>query len=309
MDIVTFCASHISNANRLKFLGNTIESILAQNYKVCFYLSISWEIEGVRESLEKYANNTYVKIFYHANQKLSQFEHYDYLYQQIDPFFRNRTWVMFTDDDDFSPPLRAKWYSIYIKTFSTQKANSIVSPYLLTYFDPAMPNLNNCLEALDKGKARVISSVEYVLYCVRLQVLGKFLGIMKKHRMLKTPLCDTVFSSVLHHITQKNHRTELARWMYAYNQHTCDSRLSQKYNVEYYKATYKKELFRDLANEFKIETWENGPGYTPLWNKNKFKPLYLRLMPIFLFKSVWNNWIMKYLIHLGKTTQGLIRPF
>ena len=109
IDILTFCASHLSSEKRVAFLVNAINSIMNQKHKTCLFVSVSYENSELGISLKKkvrYPQDN-LKIFFHADTKLSQFEHYDFLVQQIDPLFINRKWVMFMDDDDYSHKMRS----------------------------------------------------------------------------------------------------------------------------------------------------------------------------------------------------------
>lgn len=296
MDIVTFCASHISTAERIPLLDNAIQSVLDQNYKVCLFISISYESKDILTMLEstilsKYANNAYIKMFVQRTQ-MSQFEHYKFLINQIDPLFYNRTWVMFMDDDDYSKQSRSTWFHIYSK-YKARNCKSIYNPYILFYCNDNnnIPTHSSCLKKLYTGESntRVVSSREYIVYCVRLNVLNKFVCVMQQHNVLNTPLCDCVFGSVLQNTTNLMDYTRAESWGYAYNMHKLTSE-SKKNGLSDYKKIYKKELFMDLQKQFQFTEWKVAPGYSSVWDKKlfelptlkqKFQRVFSRFLPIF----------------------------
>ena len=290
MDLITFCASHISLESRIPLLKNAIESVLNQLHKTCLFVSISYnkiELESQLETMiaQQCATNEYIKVYLHPKKQLSQFEHYNFLIERIDPLFYNRTWVMFMDDDDFSHNLRTTWYHIYKKN-KDQSCKSIINPYIVIFKNDhnKLPTYSECSNALQTGRSNVISSREYVAYCVRLNLLHGFTMILKKHKVLNTPLCDVVFGSVLYNITNEYHWTEMALWAYAYNQHSSTDRMTKKYGLQYYKRTYSKTLFKDLATTFKITKWIVRPGYTSIWgDKPSFKSVLVKNM----------NWVIR----------------
>ena len=270
IDILTFCASHLSSEKRVAFLVNAINSIMNQKHKTCLFVSVSFENSELVKSLVRYPRDN-LKIFFHANNKLSQFEHYDFLVQQIDPLFINRTWVMFMDDDDYSHSMRSLWYHVYTK-FKSRSCMSVINPYVVYYRTKSDEPVDNdkCCEALDTGKAYVFSSREHVAYCVRLRLLVDFLAVVKAHKLLKTHMCDVAFSSVLYHLTLPDDWTAKARWMYVYFQHGDADRSSRVYDDRYYMRTYKRKFFDDLADQFNIIGWEHCPGYTPIFGKKAY---------------------------------------
>jgi len=275
MNIITFCASHLTTQERVNLLKGAIASILNQKYKVCLYISLSFESDELKkpiaELLAEYTGSEYVKMFIHPYVRLSQFEHYNFLLQQIDAMFYNRMWVMFMDDDDYSEPFRSRIFSSSIQT-AERECQSIWNPYVLHFKnkDNLEPTHKNCTIALMKGTdtTRVVSSCEYVTFCIRLGTLNKFLHIMKRHDLLHTALCDVVLSSVLHNITVK--WTRASMWVYAYNCHSGNDRMTNKFSTDYYKKTYKTELFKDLAQEFRIDNWDVAPGYSPVFPQQSF---------------------------------------
>jgi hypothetical protein len=273
MDILTFCASHLSSEKRVAFLVNAIDSIMNQRHKTYMFISVSYENSELGNSLKnkvRYPQDN-LKIFFHAGKKLSQFEHYDLLVQQIDTLFINRTWVMFMDDDDFSHQMRSLWYHVYTK-FKSRSCMSVINPYVVYHKTKSNEPVDNdkCCEAIDTGKAYVVSSGEYVAYCVRLRLLVDFLAVVKAHKLLKTHMCDVAFSSVLYHLTLPEDWTHKARWMYVYFQHNDNDRSSRVYDGRYYMRTYRRRFFDDLAHQFNILDWEHCPGYSPIFNKKAY---------------------------------------
>lgn len=271
MDIVTFCASHISSEKRIPYLANAIESIVKQKHTTCMFVSVSYIDENLAIKLkEVLKTNNVVKVWIHANTTMSQFEHYDFLVQQIDPIFINKTWVMFTDDDDCSHNLRSKWFHIFTR-YKERSCKSVLNPYILYYYDDKNITVENCHNALNTGLAKVLVSREYVAFCIKLRVLVDFLSIVKSHKLLKTYMCDVALSSLLYNITHQSDCIYNGSWAYAYNQHESHDRTSRKYDGKYYVKTYTKHFFADLADQFNLLNWIYCAGYTPIIHKEFFK--------------------------------------
>ena len=268
-DIITFCASHITCEKRIELLANAIKSIVEQKCKTCMYVSISFLDQKLGPHLSRLIKNTdLVKVFINANTKMSQFEHFDFLCQQIDPIFYNIKYIMFTDDDDYSRNLRSIFYNIYIKQ---KKYDSILNPYVLYVKSEKIEpiDINKSYDAISVGKANVFATSEYFAFCVKLRLLIDFIAIVKKHKLLQTHMCDVAFSSVLHHITTG--WTREAPWAYAYNQYNSSNRASKTYGISYYMKNYPRKFFNDLALKFNILEWQVCPGYTPIFSKNQYK--------------------------------------
>lgn len=68
MDLITFCASHITNKTRIPLLLNVIESILNQTDKTLMYISISYEDIVLGKDI-KISPHPYLKVFYHQSCK------------------------------------------------------------------------------------------------------------------------------------------------------------------------------------------------------------------------------------------------
>lgn len=278
MFLIFFCASHLTNNNRCHYLEDMIQSVINQKLKIPMFISLSYEKElesKVLLLIEEYFNHFMIKIFIH-NFKKSQFEHYSFLSTQIPELLKNKTWVIFTDDDDFNHPLRSQSYYEMIK--NNHKENSILYQNYLRLYDCGIIRLNHTIEQCDKyltdgiSGTRVCNGLEYWLFSVKLSFLIQFCHIMIKHDILKTHMCDVIFGSLL------NKKTLIwktgKQWIYAYSSRYDRNQASIKYNLEYYKKTYKYKLFKDLCYEFKINNWLGETSLFPNYKMGFFRRLF-----------------------------------
>lgn len=272
MNLVTFCASHINNADRLNLFENLVRSVQNQVVKTTFFVSLSYE-ECVRKSVKSKLSSLRqpnIKIFVQRT-KMSQFEHYKFLCEQIDPIFMNRTWCLFTDDDDYLSPLRNKTYMQMLKTSANEVCVCNRSILFASWSDKVTKQHLNRHLIVGKDNARVSCSDEYVCYCVKLSLLKRFCYFMSSKGKLKTNMCDLVFGSMLHilckTISSGNHE-----WVYAYNQNDNHSRICKAYDVKYYVEMYDEKLFDDLASEFKFKWLDLYPkGYSFTYSLQSYK--------------------------------------
>ena len=151
---------------------------------------------------------------------MSQFEHYKFLCEQIDPILISRTWCLFTDDDDYPSPMRNKTYLQLLNKSKSANEVCICNRAILyaswSDFKITKEQLDRYL-IVGKNNARVIScSSEYVCYCVKLSLLKRFCYFMCIKGKLNTKLCDVVFGSMLF-ILCKAISSGDCEWVYAYN--------------------------------------------------------------------------------------------
>ena len=267
---VTLCASHITEPSRLAHLRNLLRSCLNQTLKKPTYVSISYDTK-MKDEVHKMVSESqseYVKIF-EQKQCMSQFEHYKYLVEQIDPLFVNTMWCAFTDDDDFLNPRRNNAYDELIrKTVSTDVCIAIRS-IMISSWDDDNINYETLMSYLTTGARNTVlmpRGSEHIVYCVKLPLLKRFCQFMDKRSKLVTKHCDVVFSAMLFYLCSTSiTQAETMEWMYAYNQTHTHSRTCHTYGVDYYVQTYDDKLFEDLAQEFGFTWWNNLKGYASVY--------------------------------------------
>jgi len=311
MKLISFCGSHINSEYRYYLLNNMIKSMIKQEYKIPFYISISYDniYEYLINKLYiKYKNHNIIKIFIQSKQ-YSQFEHYLFLCLQISEIFHNNTWILFNDDDDYSHPLRSKIYKKLLDDNKIDKTiNSLYCPNVLKIDNNFQ--ITNTYEYY-KNNRNIIFSGEYYVYCTKLSVLKKFCYIMKSFKLLNTHLCDIVFGSILLN-TESIIYKESKDWLYLYNNRSSsdNSRTSENYYIDYYYQNYSQKLFDYIAKEFNFN-WIIFSGYTDLFDKelqikyNKNKPTKRKIMKIifFIFELIFvlfiasKNNIIKYFLN------------
>jgi hypothetical protein len=135
-------------------------------------------------------------------------------------------------------------------------------------------NLKECDKYLKDGISgtTVCTGLEYWLFSVNLKFLITFCNIIIKHDLLKTHMCDVVFGSLL------NKKTLIwktgKQWIYAYSFRFDKTQASIKYNLNYYKKTYKYKLFKDLCSQFKISNWSGETSLFPNYKIGFLKRLF-----------------------------------
>jgi hypothetical protein len=103
--LITLCASHISEINRLYNFENMLEGFKEQTLPTNMLISMSFESslkDKIDYFIHKYNKNN-IRIF-KQNNCMSQFQHYKFLSEQFDTIFTNYTWCLFVDDDDYLNP-------------------------------------------------------------------------------------------------------------------------------------------------------------------------------------------------------------
>jgi hypothetical protein len=180
-------ASHISNPKRIGHLFECLSSLLTQTIVVPIYLSISFEN---KELQNQYAtlfsgipqlHNTMLHTIV-KTEKTPQMRHMDKLVHLIE---NKREWVMFCDDDDTYEPQRVE---IFINTI-VKSLNDIKQ----------MPDKQfaGIYESID-GKPHSEKRQEYWCYCVNIQLLIRFMEILKPYPdVIDNKCCDVLFGEYL----------------------------------------------------------------------------------------------------------------
>ena len=251
------------DANRLVHFENLVQSFMKQVIKTTLFVSLSCEAcmrESVKQKVQK-MKECNIKIFIQQTT-MSQFEHYKFLCEQIDQVIINRTWCLFTDDDDYLSPIRTK---IYLRLLKKKPASEVCVCHR-SILHASWSDFRMTKEQLDryliigKNNAHVVSIAnEYVCYCVQLSLLKRFCNFMSIKGKLNTKMCDVVLGSMLYVLCKTGTSGDDSEWGYAYNQTSSHSRTCHKYGIDYYVETYDEKLFDDLADEFKFKWLEIYP--------------------------------------------------
>ena len=191
--LVTLCASHISEINRLYNFENMIKSFKNQYRFAKLLISMSFESQSssakaklesqssseslndkVDHFIHKYSKNN-IRIF-KQNNAMSQFQHYKFLSEQFDTIFTNYTWCLFVDDDDYLNPIRNNTFFNLINRVKSMDEICIQNSVMMSSSwdsDISISKLNSYLKTGESYTRVVPLSNEYVTYCVKLSALKK----------------------------------------------------------------------------------------------------------------------------------------
>jgi len=221
LKIVVLCASHISVPERALLLKAQIQSIMEQTHKVPMYVSMSGETQI------PFKENEMLRIYKHDKQ-MSQFEHYAFLCSKIEDL--ENTFCVFCDDDDYSHPERCMFYA------STP--------------DMGQKSMLACDALLLMNENVVVNGHEYYMFAVRAIELNKFCEVLWYFDVIKKPVCDLLFGSVLMN-SNKLWRTAVpTKWLYAYN----NTEKNREYEMDEYRKMIKnKDLMMCLEKIFAVE--------------------------------------------------------
>ncbi len=118
------CASHVNNVSRFIMFEKTLESWSKQSSPVDLYISISYdpliekEIDVFIKKSQNIKNALQVSpVFVKKSKRLYQFEHFRELvkYLKSEKIINDKTYIIFTDDDDIWSHFRAQIYYNVIK--------------------------------------------------------------------------------------------------------------------------------------------------------------------------------------------------
>jgi len=185
--ICIIIASHISNPKRIGHLIECLSSLLKQTIVVPIYLTISFENKDLQN---QYALLFSEIKFLHDDKlhtiirttKTPQMRHIELLLPIIE---KKHNWVMFCDDDDTYEPHRVQ---VFINTI--------------------IKGLNDIQHIPDKQFAGIYESIdgkphtekrqEYWCYCVHIDLLIRFMDILKPYPdVIDNKCCDVLFGEYL----------------------------------------------------------------------------------------------------------------
>jgi hypothetical protein len=186
-------ASHISNPKRIGHLFECLSSLLTQTIVVPIYLSISFE--------NKELQNQYATLFsgitrlhdtmLHTivrTEKTPQMRHMD----KLIPLIENKhDWLLFCDDDDTYEPQRVE---IFVNTIIKSLNDITQIP------DNQFVGIYESVE----GKPHTEKRQEYWCYCVHVQLLIRFMEILRPYPdVIDNKCCDVLFGEYLRRLNSK----------------------------------------------------------------------------------------------------------
>ena len=285
--LVTLCASHISEINRLYNFENMIKSFKNQYRFAKLLISMSFESQSssakaklesqssseslndkVDHFIHKYSKNN-IRIF-KQNNAMSQFQHYKFLSEQFDTIFTNYTWCLFVDDDDYLNPIRNNTFFNLINRVKSMDEICIQNSVMMSSSwdsDISISKLNSYLKTGESYTRVVPLSNEYVTYCVKLSALKKYCVFLEKTDKIATKQCDVVLASMLNVKCKTFDTIYKNEWLYAYNQTSNHTRTCHKIGIEYYVKNYDDIFFDKLSKEFNFNWIKSYPkGYCGIYS-------------------------------------------
>jgi len=184
MEIITLIASHIDCKKRLQYFVKLLGSI---NNQIDYFDTINVKISLSHDTdisqdeilfLIKNINKNNFQVYF-QNNKMSQFEHYNFLINELVNYDENNVWILFSDDDDEWSENRLAAYHHMI--------NSIVDDYDKT----------TCIcYTNEKNKSTSTYIGSYTDYCVKLKYARIFFGHASNNQ-LQHKFCDCYFVKFL----------------------------------------------------------------------------------------------------------------
>jgi hypothetical protein len=180
-------ASHISNPKRIGHLIECLSSLLKQTIVVPIYLTISFDNKDLQnqyallfseiEFLHNIKLHTIIRPI-----KTPQMRHMELLLPIIE---KKHNWVMFCDDDDTYEPHRVQ---VFI--------NTIIKGLNDIQYIPDK-QFAGIYESID-GKPHTEKRQEYWCYCVQIDLLIRFMEILKPYQdVIDNKCCDVLFGEYL----------------------------------------------------------------------------------------------------------------
>lgn len=191
-----------------------LKSIACQHYQVPLFVSVSTANEALSNEVLDIAMNYPNFTFFIQDNTLSQFEHYAFLAEALsyDP---NKTWCIFTDDDDISNTNRTEVFMKHI--------NSVNNDIDIVRDTAVWTKYTNHLE--EKGKDDETDDVivyhlntptnEYIVNACKLSILQKFCNKASKSTILQMTGCDMIFGAWIT-TSQKSVTFHNNSWLYEY---------------------------------------------------------------------------------------------
>lgn len=185
-------ASHISNAKRIGYLFECLDSLVNQSVIIPVYLSISFENQDLNRMFGmEFMQRTYLHndalYLYVRDQKTSQMRHLDLLYQVIKEKYH---WMMFCDDDDTYAENRVKAFLQLIQKYKDEfntSNNDFVGIYESEY-----------------NKDHRNKRHEYWCYCVKPTIFNRFMETVRQYPdVLDNTCCDVFFAEYMRRLGNK----------------------------------------------------------------------------------------------------------
>lgn len=302
--LITLCASHITEVNRLNHFKNMLKSFKNQTVKSNLYISMSFDssLNDKIDEIIAHNVNYNIKIF-KQDHAMSQFQHYKFLTEQFDNIFSNFVWCLFVDDDDYLNSKRNAEYTSILNRVNDRNEICIQNSSLMVSswekFDKTSKELNSQLNTGKDSTYVLALSNEYCTYCVKLNALKKFCNFLERMNKLDTKQCDVVFASMLVKKCKTFSILYKSEWLYAYNQSRSHSRTCQTIGIDYYVNNYSDIFFDEFSKEFNFNwTPSNPKGFSYIYTLELHKTAIEKRDKVTVEKSKSKNLLFKCLFSL-----------
>jgi len=247
-------ASHITSEKRIRYLLETLHSIMGQKMdppsglypaRLAIYLSVSFGSAALETVFENHVLKNYLVCrFREFNEfvcmmrqtKTAQMEHMRLLCAEIMASANVLTgvppsvkiplpdWVLFCDDDDLYSPTR-------VADFAARIAECVQA---LQGSDIPETRLAGLYESHDFGVDHRLQRHEYWCYCVRLNVIRDFFEKLAPYRdVIENKCCDIVWAEYLRRLDPSRLFSCVDKKMYYYRRHdNADSVTGEISNIQ-----------------------------------------------------------------------------
>lgn len=219
-NIICLIASHLNNYERIDNFNELLNDINSQlgcenkTIKISLSCDNGLNISKTLELIEEYGFG-----LNHSKKKLSQFEHYKILVNQLKIDDPSNTWIIFSDDDDI---WNEKRIVMYDRLLEKVKDDNVV--FLKT---PMCELINGEIKEAKEG-------ANYVDLCVRYKYVKLFFDNITNNA-LKHRYCDVFFASFIQQFggdTLKHAEIKLNEPIYVWRHVDYDRNCSVKSNLK-----------------------------------------------------------------------------
>jgi hypothetical protein len=185
--MIALCASHVESNDytRLEKLKKMLDSVSLQTVQIELYMSVTGLDDQIVKELQV-RHAPWLHLTKRKEGKLSQFQHYNLLCNEVSRLFDSSTWCMFTDDDD-------EWHvrrvESYLEHIESNERNRIIRD-------------NRSIVVCRNGRMHnghmLEQPIEYFEYVTKLYEFQGFFAILRSRPdMLRLRACDLIWRNVI----------------------------------------------------------------------------------------------------------------
>lgn len=213
--LIALCASHINGRKRLSMFRNMLKSIDCQHFQAPLFVSVSTENDTMKNELLRIAKEYPNFAFFIQDEKFTQFQHYAFLAQALsyDP---QKTWCMFTDDDDISNVNRTEVFMKHINSVADDIIEVVRDTAVRTRYTDHLTEKDVNDESDDVIVQDFVKATnEYIVNACKLYVIQEFCRKAAKSTLLTMTGCDMIFGAWIT-TSRKTKTFHHDTWLYEY---------------------------------------------------------------------------------------------